>query len=204
MSALLPKDNGEVSEGFRAGCLSAVLRLVRQAHALYSGLASSPELFQGIERALLKGLLSRVLSLSLSPFALLSVYLGFLRSDAHASELAGSGADVKTTLEDLATYLFFSPLCSDCFLREHGKTRMPLAQVVRPPTIKQFRPAFEEEFRPGKDYDPSAQRAEVRKLTKKFKKVTPSVFTLLFSSPLSCSRALSLPRNCSCRRSVVL
>lgn len=124
ISALVPKDNSEGSVAFRAGCLSAALRLVRRAHALYAPLPSSPELFMGIEAALVK---------------------------------AGvSGTELKTTLEELAV--------------EHTKARVPLSQVVRPPTIKQFRPAFEEEFRPGKDYDPMSQRAEIRKLTKKFKK----------------------------------
>jgi len=126
LSALFSKDNDNItfiSRDFRSACLSATLSMVRQVHALYSPLPSSPELFKGIEDALLR---------------------------------AGSGPEIQATLEDLS--------------REHKKMRVPLAQVIKPPTIKQFSPAFEEDFRPGKDYDPSAQRAEIRKLSKKFKK----------------------------------
>jgi len=127
LSALLSKDNDDAMfsrQAFRSSCLSATLSIVRQTHALYSSLPSSPELFKGIEDALHKA--------------------------------GAPGPEMKATLDDLA--------------REHKKIRVPLAQVIKPPTIKQFSPAFEEDFRPGKDYDPSAQRAEIRKLSKKLKK----------------------------------
>jgi nucleolar protein 14 len=49
------------------------------------------------------------------------------------------------------------------------KSRRALVQRLPAAQVRSFNPLFEENYRPGKDYDPSAERAEVKKLGRKLK-----------------------------------
>jgi nucleolar protein 14 len=49
------------------------------------------------------------------------------------------------------------------------KSRRALVQRLPAAQVRSFNPLFEENYRPGKDYDPSVERAEVKKLGRKLK-----------------------------------
>jgi nucleolar protein 14 len=49
------------------------------------------------------------------------------------------------------------------------RTRRALVQRLPAAQIRNFNPMFEENYRPGKNYDPMAERAEIKKLGKKLK-----------------------------------
>ncbi|KAL6077572.1 nucleolar complex protein 14 [Balamuthia mandrillaris] len=70
--------------------------------------------------------------------------------------------DLRSRMEELATRI------QTCISRKvHG--RRPLHQHIRPTPIATYIPMFQENYSVGKDYDPDAQRAEMKKLRRKYK-----------------------------------